>query len=243
MFRRAIALAAVGLMGTLLAACGAAPVQPSEAVLRIQPQVSSIAVGQSIDFRLEADGQTRTSRVVWSVAGPSALVAGSTVTGGLPGAATLIATLDGHSTALALAVVPNVAGVWSGTLHQPTCIKVSGAGPFYCTKTPNGWTNSFSMALQQTGEELVITRINFNSLVNEGLSVTGHIGIDGTLTLPAVTLLDDEGGSRVLAQWSDVVVDPKATPVIAGSVQLDEFFFAIGGPQHYSNKNFISLHR
>jgi hypothetical protein len=123
-------------------------------------------------------------------------------------------------------------------LHQ-----VSGAGPFYCTKTADGWTHAFSMTVQQTGEELLVTRIKLDSPIHEGLSVPGHVGIDGAVTFSDVTLLGEEESTRILSQWAQVAVGNPTLPTISGSVQLDEIFEAIGGLQHYRNMNFISIHR
>jgi hypothetical protein len=106
--------------------------QPSEPQLEIRGP-NHLQVGQQARLTVLGTGGSTLQRATWSIEGTAASIASDgTLTARSLGHATVRAVANGSSGEYPVAVVPNVAGVWRGSVTVVDCYREQGSGGDPC---------------------------------------------------------------------------------------------------------------
>jgi Big-like domain-containing protein len=153
---------AILLSASLSIGCGSpsspTPIHPASLVIQLPS--STVLVGSTVTpsvLALASDGTTSTvtSGVRWVTDAPSVLSVSTTgvVTGLASGRATVFATYQEMSSAIALRVIPVAAGTWRGAGHVTLCTG------FFDERTcsrlvPTGSSGALTVTLTQSGDSV-----------------------------------------------------------------------------------------
>ena len=165
---------------------------------------------------------------------------------GSPGIAELRASVDGIAAVRAVRVVPDMRGIWTGTLvlscAAGNVTRVEGAGPGPC-KTPTITNQATLEASAQQGDRVTGSFTYLNSIVGPFI---GIVGVDGSWDWPEFTAsaMSSEHGTLSEYIFKGWRMTPQASGSISGSGSVDSKYTNAWGYQHYSWKNVsISLQR
>jgi hypothetical protein len=195
-------------------------------------------------FVRDASGrQLRDREIVatWSVDNASIirLDGSNALTALSPGLATIRATAEGMTTSLAVTVVKDLQGVWTGFYKVEQCTRISGSGD-YCRFSLGG-RRFMRLELVQRGQQVsgqLSVGDNLGNIVEEG-NVTGQVGSNGDLTLSGKTA--DEANTTEFSEWTSRLT---TDGLLEGRCTGNRNFTNAFGPQVYTEEyRFTDLKR
>jgi Bacterial Ig-like domain (group 2) len=212
----------------LVAACGGddtTPTSPSPGTgtLVIAPQTDVLTVGASLVFEARLTSGTLAVTVVaadWSsqdgrVAAVDRL---GRVTALAAGTTTLRAVFEGQTATLAVRVVPNFAGVWTGARRVTACLHPS---PTFCATTyPPGRQFQTSLTLTQARDRVTGQLSLAPPAASPSAAVSGDIALGGQLALSGTIISTPATGAvstlGTVADWRSEV-DAVTPTILRGS--------------------------
>lgn len=239
--RNLIGVLAAGLLAT---GCQSpASPTPASTALRIVPAIDALKVGTSETLTAQVSsgsGGGETVVATWSSDAPSIATVsedGRVTAIGL-GRATIHVTYQTMSTGLAILVVPDFSGTWSGKYHVVGCARTSGEGPGICDEEIAGGGSHWLMRVVLTQDAANVSgALDFYYNTGRGIVETGPVNgsVDGSgaLVLSGTSFTTDPSEPRQssLAGWhTQLSLDGTA---MIGGFERDRSFTNFWGPQKY----------
>jgi hypothetical protein len=180
-----VATAIAGL-ALLLAGCdnnSTTPTSPSGGALQITAPRSVLRSGEAQPLTVTSSSGAPVVGLIWSSTDSSVLTVGATgiASAGRAGSATVTATSGSSSGSLALRVVPDYQGTWSGSITriQLTC-STGSTSPLCAPGAPTGGT--VTLRIQQTGDQISAV-LNDSAEPTTQVPLLGQVQADDQLAL------------------------------------------------------------
>lgn len=209
--------------------------------LVVEPNVTSLYVGETVTLKAiltRTDGTKSEVSGAWSAANPSIGILDGQAKGLIAGSSALSVSAAGLTTTVTVEVVPDLRGLWTGTLHHPDCDRRVGVGPSICGKNVDGMRYQFDVqVIEQVGSSIVM-----NITVSRKATgvMVGTVDRAGEIRLNDTTAVMEGGLFRFNSWRAAFATTPSQS--IAGSGQLEREFINAWGPQHYWMAATIELH-
>ena len=177
-----LAIAALALVVASGCDSSSTPTAPSTGSLLITAPRAILLAGEAVALTVTNAGAP-VPTATWTTTDASVLTVGATgqATAGRPGRVTVTATSGNAQGSLALRVVPDVSGTWTGGLARPQLACASGATTAICAPgAPTGGT--ITLRLVQVGDQVTGTLLD-SAEPSAVVPLTGSLQADDQVAL------------------------------------------------------------